>query len=412
MATPCSEYPNPDDVKSIRRSIQGQEVKRKRKARRLKSITPRGNEVQAGEFSYKPINNKQKVREEIRKQKQDQRRKTERRQAVPRKTLRETSGKVNKNERTGYTEKSPIVIPLLPTVGREVHYDNGDQKVGETLFTTDFWGNPKQIHFDSEERKIGETQKGRWEGRECAVHYDLQDRIIGYSINTTDAKGRSIQKHYTPEGKHVGTTFRTADRPGKPRKEHHGFYFKSLLVSRQEERRKKQQERDAERRREALSSRFQGDIGEQEATRISMHGLSLKAVPFDKPLRTNQGMDGVFRNPQNEKLVVVEAKCTQDRSGYGLDSLGRTRHGRQGSVEWIKHKADLMQDKRSSLYSKANAKIGQEIEELGAKNVERLLIHVHPQSLNITISRGVGKDDWEPTTMFQPSMLAENKKED
>jgi len=66
--------------------------------------------------------------------------------------------------------------------------------------------------------------------------------------------------------------------------------------------------------------------------------------------------------------------------------LAKTNHGKEGSEEWVQHKAELMCDKNSSFYSEANRKIGEEILSRGAKHVEFVVIHIHPETLNVDVT--------------------------
>ncbi len=146
-----------------------------------------------------------------------------------------------------------------------------------------------------------------------------------------------------------------------------------------------------------------GSVGEYVGNRITALGLGLEPVPYDKPRRTDIGPDAVFRNPDNGKLVMVECKLTEDLSGYGRRSLSSTKHGKQLSQEWVEEKAREMREREAGteLYSKTNAEIGKEIEKAGAENVQTLLVHVHPQSFNVTVSQPGEKISWEPLAVFE-----------
>lgn len=128
---------------------------------------------------------------------------------------------------------------------------------------------------------------------------------------------------------------------------------------------------------EGFGSRLQGDIGEQVAAQVATHQLNLNAEYFDPP---HNGFDGVYRDSLGT-LVIIEAKLTTG----GMGSLGHTSHGRQGSVEWIQHNAELMCDPYSSRYSPDNAKIGAEILRVGAENVHMVVIHTNPETLQTSV---------------------------
>ena len=119
--------------------------------------------------------------------------------------------------------------------------------------------------------------------------------------------------------------------------------------------------------------KWQGNLGEEVAIEYSTQVLDLREERFDK---RNNGFDCVFRDGSG-KLVIVESKAT---IASGVSALGYTQHGREGSVEWVEYKAQLMCNPTSSFYTEANAKIGQEILEIGAENVSFLVIHTPPDA--------------------------------
>ena len=125
---------------------------------------------------------------------------------------------------------------------------------------------------------------------------------------------------------------------------------------------------------------WQGDIGEEAATEYAVTNLNLHTEKFDKKLH---GYDNVLRN-SNGRLVIMEAKATK---ASGLNALGNTNHGKEGSVEWVEYKATLMCDPTSSFYSPANARIGEEILRVGAKNVEFLVVHIDPDTQKVDVSK-------------------------
>ncbi len=129
---------------------------------------------------------------------------------------------------------------------------------------------------------------------------------------------------------------------------------------------------------EAMGNKLQGDIGEQVAAKVANEKLNLTAECFDPP---HNGFDSVYRDSLG-KLVIVESKLTEKG---GLGALRPTNFGRQGSVEWIQHNAELMCDPYSSRYSPDNAKIGEEILRVGAENVHVVVIHTDPGTFETTI---------------------------
>jgi hypothetical protein len=124
---------------------------------------------------------------------------------------------------------------------------------------------------------------------------------------------------------------------------------------------------------------MQGNAGEEAANEYAFSKMNLHQEKFDQ---NRHGFDNVYRNSLG-KLVIGEAKATKSS---GLSALADTNHGREGSVEWVEHKARLMCDPLSSFYSEANRKIGEEILSVGAKNVEFVVIHIHPEKLTVDVT--------------------------
>ncbi len=125
---------------------------------------------------------------------------------------------------------------------------------------------------------------------------------------------------------------------------------------------------------------WQGDIGEAAATVYAAEVLNLRQEKFDP---RNTGFDNVMRNSSG-KLVIIESKATK---ASGVSSLGHTNYGREGSVTWVKHKAEQMCDETSSFYSEANAKIGAEILRVGPENVEFVVVHIDPVSTEVDVTK-------------------------
>lgn len=129
---------------------------------------------------------------------------------------------------------------------------------------------------------------------------------------------------------------------------------------------------------------LQGDIGERIAAETAVNELHLHSEPYDAPTTGEVGFDSVYRDVSGN-LVIVESKMTNKT---GLAALSSTkRHGKQGSVEWVEHHARCMCDPTSSQYSPDNARIGAEILRVGAENVQVVLIHTDPNSLQTTVHK-------------------------
>lgn len=125
---------------------------------------------------------------------------------------------------------------------------------------------------------------------------------------------------------------------------------------------------------EIYGRKFQGDIGERDAAEYMVNVRGYTGEFFDPK---NTGIDSVFRD--RGKLVLVESKLSEG------GQLKSTKHGKQGSVEWIQNKAERMCDKYDDLWSPDNEKIGREILHVGAENVHYVKYQRKPGSLEVRV---------------------------
>lgn len=112
-----------------------------------------------------------------------------------------------------------------------------------------------------------------------------------------------------------------------------------------------------------------GNAGEEAADEYAVTYMNYSLANFN---RQRTGFDNMFRDGSG-KLVIGESKATK---ASGLNALSNTKHGKEGSVEWIEYNAKLLCDPLSSYSTEANRKIGEEILSIGAKNIEFVVIHL------------------------------------
>lgn len=129
--------------------------------------------------------------------------------------------------------------------------------------------------------------------------------------------------------------------------------------------------KDIRKSREVYGRKFQGDIGENDAADYMVNVLGYNGEFFD-PKHT--GIDSVFRDDTGT-LVLCESKLSEG------GRLSPTKHGPQGSVEWVRDKAERMCDRNDDLYTPDNAKIGEEILRVGPENVHFVKYHRNPTTL-------------------------------
>lgn len=135
---------------------------------------------------------------------------------------------------------------------------------------------------------------------------------------------------------------------------------------------------------EALKNKWQGDVGEGVTIRVASERLNLSPdFRFDQ---TNKGIDGVFRDAENN-IVLVESKFTKN----GIHSL----HKDQMQSEWVERTTEKMTNTESEYYTPGNAEIAEEIQEVGASRVRRVVITIHPSTLEAKIHEGQIDKSWK-----------------
>lgn len=140
------------------------------------------------------------------------------------------------------------------------------------------------------------------------------------------------------------------------------------------ENRKERRERMAQ----SVRNQMDGAVGERLAAETAIQKLGLIGTFFDQP---KHGFDSVYKD-KNGTLVFVDAKFTKGKAPASM--LKHTNFGRQLSPKWISRKAKLMQNKGTTQYSPDNAKIGREIDQVGAENTRSIVLHTDKETLRVT----------------------------
>lgn len=133
-------------------------------------------------------------------------------------------------------------------------------------------------------------------------------------------------------------------------------------------------------------NRAMGSVGEQISAQVFSKKFGLREVPFDQP---KHGFDRVFSAP-GMPLVVAESKV----SSSGQLRLGQTRHGQQGSPEWVRHTAHQMGDRSSAQWSPANERIARMVGELGPENVPTTAVVINPDTGLADVCSRQGGSGW------------------
>jgi len=131
-----------------------------------------------------------------------------------------------------------------------------------------------------------------------------------------------------------------------------------------------------------------GTVGEELSARLMREQPGFQELPFDPP---KHGFDRVFTAP-GLPLIVLESKVTST----GQFRPGQTRHGEQGSPEWIAVQAEKMADPTSSQWSPVNERIAALVRELGPENVPAVAVVIQSETgLADVYVRPAGSEDWQ-----------------
>jgi hypothetical protein len=130
-------------------------------------------------------------------------------------------------------------------------------------------------------------------------------------------------------------------------------------------------------------------VGEELSARLVREQPGFQELPFDQP---KHGFDRVFTAP-GLPLIVLESKV----SSSGRFHPGQTRHGEQGSPEWIADQAEKMGDPTSAQWSPTNERIAALVKELGPENVPAVAVVIQSETgLADVYVRPAGSDAWQP----------------
>jgi hypothetical protein len=132
-----------------------------------------------------------------------------------------------------------------------------------------------------------------------------------------------------------------------------------------------------------------GNVGEELSARLMREQSGFQELSFAPP---KHGFDRVFTAP-GLPLIVLESKVTST----GQFQPGQTRHGEQGSPEWIATQAEKMSDPTSAQWSPANERIAALVKELGPENVPAVAVVIRSQTgLADIYYRAIGSEEWQP----------------
>lgn len=131
-----------------------------------------------------------------------------------------------------------------------------------------------------------------------------------------------------------------------------------------------------------------GDAGEALAADLARQEGNLREIPFDPP---HHGFDRVFLTPDG-RVVVLESKV----HARGEFHPGQTRHGEQGSPEWVAAQAERMADRDSAQWSLANERIAALIREMGPEQVPVLAVVIETETGQAHVYHRQGGETWTP----------------
>jgi len=135
-----------------------------------------------------------------------------------------------------------------------------------------------------------------------------------------------------------------------------------------------------------------GAAGEELSARLISEQPGFQELPFDPP---KHGFDRVFTAP-GLPLIVLESKVVGSH-GRAPFHPGQTRHGEQGSPEWIAAQAEKMADPTSAQWSPANERIAALVKELGSERIPAVAVVIQSETgVADVYVRPIGGDAWQP----------------
>lgn len=141
---------------------------------------------------------------------------------------------------------------------------------------------------------------------------------------------------------------------------------------------------------------FQGGLGEYAAVAVSEFE-SLHQTGFYKKDYNDQGFDNVMQDSSG-RFWIIEAKCTQKE---GIESLDTDKSGlKEMTTPWI---ADRLQQMLhpTDPDKEVNVPLAQQMAAAGVKSFGRLVIHMHPVTLNVTVDQYVD-GGWKTISTYRP----------
>jgi hypothetical protein len=101
----------------------------------------------------------------------------------------------------GYTRRVRTVTGRR----KQEHFSRAGQKIGESIETTTFRGEPRTVNFDAAGNRVGESrQESPWTGAARVVHYDKNGDRSGESRPTTTLLGNDVVEHFDASGHKTG----------------------------------------------------------------------------------------------------------------------------------------------------------------------------------------------------------------
>ena len=131
-----------------------------------------------------------------------------------------------------------------------------------------------------------------------------------------------------------------------------------------------------------------GDVGENLSSQLLKERFQWQELPFDQP---KHGFDRVFTAP-GVPVIIVESKVHQK----GKFHPGQTKHGEQGSPEWIAAQVEKMANPDSAQWSPVNERIATLIRKIGPENVPVIAVVIETDSGRSSVFYRQGKKSWQP----------------
>ncbi len=143
---------------------------------------------------------------------------------------------------------------------------------------------------------------------------------------------------------------------------------------------------------------FQGGLGEYAAITVG-ESESLHQTEFLKKEYWEKGFDNVMQDSHG-RFWIIEGKCTEKD---GIAALHQDEGPDEMTTEWIADRLQRMLNPNDDqgYYKEANVPLAQQMVAAGVESFGRLVVHMNPYTLNVTVDQYVD-GGWKTISTYRP----------